>query len=1016
MNIKSFIFSSVLSVGVMLQVAVMANVNSDSKVSREKPSDYVNPKIGTGGHGHTYPGATRPFGMVQLSPDTGIRGWDWCSGYHASDSSIIGFSHTHLSGTGGGDLGDILLMPYIGTTNVNPGTKADPDAGYRSRFEKKDEIAKAGYYSVILKDYGIKAELTTTPRAGFHKYTFPKSKEANIVLDLEHGIGDKSKETFIKVAGENEIEGLRRSQGWAKDQFVYFVAQFSKPIKNVELFIDDELSQDIQYVEGQSTKANIKFKTKKGESVLVKVGISAVSVDNARENLNTEISHWDFEKVVAESDEVWNGRLSAIEVEGNNEDDKEIFYTSMYHAMIVPNLFMDVNHEYRGMDGDIHTAEGFTYYTLFSLWDTFRATHPLYSIVAPENNNDFVKSMLTMYQQSGKLPIWELHGNETGTMIGYHSVPVIVDAILKGQTDANVELAYEAMKSSAMADDRGLYYLQKYGFIPHDEEANSVSKMVEYAFDDWCIAQIAKLLEKEDDYYYFVERAQAYKLLYDEQTSFLRGRDISGVWNPDFDPMAISTLGRGDYTEGNAWHYTFFAPQDVNGLIDLYGGKYGFEKKMDDMWEQEAVNDNEHAHDVTGLIGQYAHGNEPSHHAAYLYNYIGKPWKTQKWVAEIMATQYSTDRDGLSGNEDCGQMSSWYVLSAMGFYPVNPAQGDYIIGTPTFDKVTVNMSNGNQFVIQSNNLSKDNVYIQSAILNGLTFDKSYITHEQIKNGGLMSFKMGLTANRKWAASDQSSPVSTALAVGESMPESLTKLFMPYTVDKSRMFGDERIVELKTYDEGTEIFYTLDGTEPSVESFKYEEPIMLTSSTVLKAIAVKEGFAVSDVFETKFIKSIFKNNSSDAYPKISLTVPLSKPYDLKKEMLLDGMYGGSNFRSGNWAGIQQDDFEATIELEETTLVHSLGINFLECTSAWIFAPLEVEFLVSEDGVNFESVKLEQLEMPDDHTKISVRKFRSGVDKKVKFVRVKAKNPGILPKWHAGAGSGIWMFIDEIIIEG
>lgn len=723
-------------------------------------SRYIDPFIGTGFHGHTFPGPCLPFGMVQLSPETGTEHWDWCSGYHDSDSSIMGFSHTHLSGTGGADLGDIMLMPYTGEWKTEPGSKEKPSEGYRSVFSHKDEKASAGYYSVVLKSYGVLAELTATKRCGFHKYSFPASDKSNIILDLDHGISDKTSEAWFEVVGKDCVRGLRKSEGWAPGHYVYFYAKFSKPVKEFAAVIDGKIGNGLTKAEGKSVKALLRFNTKANEAVYVKVGISAVSAENARLNLEKEISGWNFDQVKTAAAKAWDKELEKVVAEGGTAEQKRTFYTALYHAFLVPYLFSDVNGQYRGMDNKIHKADGFDYYTLFSLWDTFRAAHPLYSILTPERNNDFVKSMIRMYEEGGRLPVWELHSNETWCMIGYHSLPVITDALLKGYGNFNSEKAYEAMKATADDTIRGLKYYRQYGYIPYEKENNSVSVTLEYAFDDWCLAQAAKKLGKTEDYKRFLSRALYYKNLYDSGTGFLRGKDTLGNFRKDFNPLNVSIWGRGDFTEGNAWHYAFFAPQDINGLMELHGGAEKFAAKLDDLFNQPAVNDNEHSLDVTGLIGQYAQGNEPSHHVAYLYNYAGEAYKTQERLRNIMSTMFTDKRDGLCGNEDCGQMSAWYVFSAIGFYPVNPASGTYVIGSPLFDKVAIKMANGKKFIINAHSNSPDNKYIQSAELNRKPYNNSFITHQDLLKGGELKFEMSSMAS-KWGSAVNERPVSVA---------------------------------------------------------------------------------------------------------------------------------------------------------------------------------------------------------------------------------------------------------------
>ena len=641
-------------------------------------TDHVNPFIGTGGHGHTYPGPSLPFGMIQPGPDTRLTGWDGCSGYHYSDSRIFGFSHTHLSGTGIADYADVLLMPATGEVRLNNG--ADGRPGYSSAFTHAEEVARPGYYAVTLKDYDIRAELTTTLRAAMHRYAFPKGQPGHVVLDLEHR--DKLTETSINVVSDTEVTGLRRSTSWARDQVVYFVIRFSRPVGRVAASVKVPESPEGTLVSDLKGAFNV---GSDGGQLLVKVGISAVSVEGARKNLDAEIPGWDFEAVRKAADQAWERELSKIRVNGGTKDQQTIFYTALYHAMLTPNVYMDVDGQYRGRDFKIHKADGFTYYSVFSLWDTFRALHPLLAIIDRARTRDFVRTFLRQYQEGGRLPVWELAANETDTMIGYHAVPVIADAIAKGIEGFDVNLAFEAMKHSAEEDRFGLAAYKQKGFIDASDEAEGVSRTLEYAYDDWAIAQVARRLGRQDDYRRYLARSQAYKHLFDPSTGFMRAR-VEGFWLTPFDPREVNN----HYTEGNAWHYSFFVPHDVEGLMRLMGGREKFASKIDALFTADSQTTGREQADITGMIGQYAHGNEPSHHMAYLYAYAGQPWKTQAMVRRILDTLYANDPDGLSGNEDCGQMSAWYILSALGFYQVAPGSTEYVIGSPLFDSATIN--------------------------------------------------------------------------------------------------------------------------------------------------------------------------------------------------------------------------------------------------------------------------------------------------------------------------------------
>ncbi|GGF16324.1 GH92 family glycosyl hydrolase [Echinicola rosea] len=701
---------------------------------------YVNPYIGSGGHGHVFVGANVPFGGVQLGPVNLTEGWDWCSGYHYSDSTIIGFAHTHLSGTGIGDLGDVLVMPLVGEVNVAKGKPEKPDTGYFSYFDHENEVVEAGYYAVQLDRYDVYAELTATERAGFHQYTFPESGQSKLLFNLKQGIGwDVSTETHIELINDTTITGYRFSQGWAKDQKLYFAAKLSKPVTSFEVF-DENVSREGTSLTGKQVKALLGFATATGEKVQLKVGISPVSVDNALENLQEEIPHWDFEGAVASAREKWNQELNKIQVEMNDEEELIKFYTALYHTMIAPSVFNDVNGDYAGTDGKVRNDTTFTNLTTFSLWDIYRGCSPLYSIFQQDRMEDMVTSMLKIYEQQGKLPVWHLVGNETNTMPGYSAVPIVVDAYLKG-IPMDSALAYEAVKASAMRDDLGLDKVKELGYIPADGEVESVSKGLEYALSDWCIAQMAKDLGNKEDVEYFSKRGENYKNYFDPKVGFMRGRLSANEWRKPFSPFT-SVHMKGDFTEGNAWQYTWLVPQDVEGLVKLLGGREAFTDKLDSLFFVEGDMGEEASNDITGLIGQYAQGNEPSHHVTYLYGYVDQSYKTAEKVRYILKHLYANDPDGLSGNEDVGQMSAWLVLSSLGFYPVEPAGGKYVWGSPTVDKATIRMDNGKTLHVKVNNNSPENIYIQKVTFNGKPYSKQFLMHEDILIGGELVVEMG----------------------------------------------------------------------------------------------------------------------------------------------------------------------------------------------------------------------------------------------------------------------------------
>ncbi len=724
--------------------------------NKSKLIGFVNPFIGTGGHGHTYPGAVVPFGLVQLSPDNPTAGWDWSSGYHYSDSIIAGFSHTHLSGTGIGDLCDILFMPIALPEEVTPKDLAA--SKFQSRFNHKNESASPGYYSVLLNDYNIKAELTATRRTGIHRYTFPKNMSSAIVVDLGYSKNwDSPTEGYIKIIDKSTIAGYRYSTGWAKDQRVYFYAKFSEMFDDYSLISADTILTNASEVNHKKVKGIFQFNT--SENLIVKVDISPVSIESAKIDFETEAGLLSFDEIRSNAEDEWENHLSKIIIQTDDENLKTVFYTAMYHAMLTPTLFSDVNGFYRGADKKIYKAEGYDKYTVLSLWDTFRAWHPLTTIILQERVNDFINSMLSFYREYGLLPDWELWGNETNTMIGYHAIPVIADAVLKGFSGFDIQEAFEAMKKTAMQDSRGVNHYKQYGFIPFDKEDESVSKTLEYVFDDWCIAQTAKYLNNEDDHKYFSERAGFYKNLFDADINFMRGKDSEGNWREPFNAL-YAEHRKDDYTEGNAWQYTWFVPHDIKGLIALFGGKEKFIEKLDLLFLLDSVIEGvKVSPDISGLIGQYAHGNEPGHHIPYLFNYVGQPWKTQQRVNEILRTLYNHTPEGLCGNEDCGQMSAWYIFSALGFYPVNPSNGIYMIGSPLFEMAEIAIDEERKFVITATDVSEKNIYVQSIKLNDEPLERSYIFHDEIMKGGTLEFIMGDKPNKDWGSNTDGYPPS-----------------------------------------------------------------------------------------------------------------------------------------------------------------------------------------------------------------------------------------------------------------
>jgi predicted alpha-1,2-mannosidase len=910
---------------------------------------YVNPFIGTGGHGHTFPGATVPYGMVQLSPDTRIDGsWDGCGGYHYSDNLIYGFSHTHLNGTGVSDYGDIMLMPTMGEPSLD-------NKIYSSPFSHANEKASAGFYGVKLDKQDIDVRLTTSTRVGFHQYTFNKDGQANIILDLNHR--DKLLYGEVRIVNPTTIEILRRSEAWARDQYVYARIEFNTPLKVNLAEEENTINTKLQGIY-KGTKLAISFskQVKKGEKILVKVSLSPTSYDGAKLN-SSEIKHWDFEKVKKEAETLWNKELSKIDVTSDDKDKLAIFYTALYHTMMQPNIAQDLDGKYRGRDNQIHTAEGFDYYTVFSLWDTFRAAHPLYTLIDKKRTSDYINTFIKQYEQGGRLPVWELASNETDCMIGYHSVSVIADAMVKGITGFDYEKAFEASKASAMRDVLGLDAYKKNGFISMDDEHESVSKTLEYAYDDWCIAQMAQLLNKQEDYQYFMKRSQNWKNIFDWETGFMRPKK-NGGWDKPFDPREVNN----NFTEGNSWQYSFFVPQDIDGMILAYGGKDKFEAKLDEMFNSESKTTGREQVDVTGLIGQYAHGNEPSHHMAYLYNYVGKPEKTKDKVHYILNEFYKNTPDGLIGNEDCGQMSAWYVLSAMGIYQVTPGQTTWDINDPFLDaKVSINDNKPNYLHLPN--------------------DRGILPQFGIEN--------------------------------VDKPEYQLIIPVPVIQAESKAFKDKMQIELFSQNAKDAIYFMINDKDDFLakkQFVQYSKPFEITQSSTIQAY-VKLSEEKSNTISATFFKK--PNNYS-----INIKSKYNPQYHAGgPEGLLDGILGTENWRKGDWQGYQSQDFEAVVDLQEVKEVAEVSARFLQDQRSWILMPKKVEYYVSEDNVNFTFFGSVANALDPKIEENTILNFTSKETKakKARYVKVIAKNFGKLPEWHQGAGGDAFIFIDEITIK-
>ena len=745
-----------------------ASFHSEPAPEGEDLTQYVNIRVGTGGHGHTFPGAVLPFGAVQLSPDTYTRGWDWCSGYHDTDTSLMGFSHTHLSGTGCAGLLDILLIPNVGEVKWEPGSRENPGEGYRAPFQHDDEKMEPGFYSVPLKDRSVLVELTTTERVGLHRYTFAKPGDAHVLIDFAHASDDYSGiptyDAVLEIADHSTVVGGRAVHDWADGRHIYFAAQFSKPFRKVQIKQDGELlGADAKASNGMQLKTALHFDVSAGEVIQVRVGISGVSAANALANIHAEAPTWNFDGARASAKAMWQRELSRIRIETSDETIRAIFYSSLYHMMIAPSLFDDANGDYYGMDGQVHRLPpGQHNYSAFSLWDTFRALHPSYTLFQQERVPLFVNSLIEMSEQSPQgMPVWPLHAKETGTMTGYHSATIIGEACAKGFTGIDYARAYKPMRKRNMDDDwLGLGYYRKLGYIPADKESESVSKLIEYGTNDWAVSKVAERLGHIEDARIQRERSQNYKNVFDPKTQFVRAKLADGKFTEPFNPIDLghTELYR-DYTESNAWQATFGIQHDVKGYMELWGGREPFLTKLDAIFTVPSTLPANAPPDIAGLVGQYAHGNEPSHHIAFLYIYAGQPWKSQERVTSLLKTMYSNAPDGLQGNEDCGQMSAWYVMSAMGVYAVDPAGATYVLNTPLVDKATLQVKGGKKLVIESRRASKDAIYIQSVSINGVKSNRLWVHHAEIAGGGSIVFELGTTPNKELATSVESAPPS-----------------------------------------------------------------------------------------------------------------------------------------------------------------------------------------------------------------------------------------------------------------
>lgn len=938
--------------------------------------------IGTGGHGHTFPGVVLPHGMVQLSPDTRIDGtWDGCGGYHYSDSVIYGFSHTHLSGTGCSDYGDIMLMPMNGEGSFDKKI-------YSSHFSHKKEKAEAGFYSVHLDDENIDAALTATLRTGFHAYTFNKGGLSSIVLDLNHR--DFLLDGEIKVVNDSTISVFRRSKAWAVDQRVYARIVFSKKFIRSRSLYENKLSDGVALL----TNASIySFNMKKGETLYVKVALSQVDDDGAKNNLEKELPSWNFNEVKQKASEAWDKELGKIEVSSKDKNQLVVFYTALYHTAVHPSLACDADGRYLGRDFKIHTAESFDYYTVFSLWDTFRAAHPLFTIIDEKRTRDYLKTFLAQYKEGGLLPVWELSSNETECMIGYHSVSAIADALQKGIDSEDAPELFTAMKASAQAGTRfGLQAYMEKGFLEMDDEHESVSKTMEYSYDDWCIAMVAKSLNEPYDYEYFMQRSEGWKNLFDKKTGFARPRK-NGNWLCPFDPYEVNN----NFTEANSWQYSFFVPHDVPAMIEMNGGIKKFEERLDQLFSASNKTSGREQVDITGLIGQYAHGNEPSHHMTYLYNYAGAPWKTSSAIKKILNEFYHNNADGLIGNEDCGQMSAWYVMSALGMYPVSPGNDLYDLTIPSFSKIILHTAYETPTVITTAE-SMNKTFISSMTINGNAISSPlHINHKDLVSGKNISLEL---SNDK----SKFQPGSFTKEKNRIIPAPIIKYV-------SQSFSDSLMISIESNDE-EKIFYSF--SIANFDSFvPYTHAFYISESKHIKAYAEKDGMRSRNISAHLFIKP---------HPtwKIKINAEYNPQYTAGgDDGLMDGLRGDKNWSKGYWQGYQQHDFECIIDMGKVQNLTNFSAGFLQDTKSWILMPVNVAFSISDDGINFTEVGTVNNDVEAKNYEVTLKDFSFMTNQAIeaRYVKVNAKNYGALPPWHLGYpyNGQAFIFIDEIQLQ-
>ncbi len=947
--------------------------------------DRVDPFIGTGGHGHTFPGPTLPFGMVQLSPDTRLTGWDGCSGYHYSDHVLYGFSHTHLSGTGVSDYGDILLMPVTGEPHLVNGYPDNVDQGYGSRFSKATERARAGWYAVHLDDYDIDVELTATLRTGLHRYVFPAGRSAHVIIDLEHR--DKLLAADMQILDDGTVLGFRQSQAWAQDQTVFFQAAFSRPFTATQVVTD---------AEGRATKAVLSFGDQGGE-LIVQVGISAVDRTGAMANLQAEWADFDFVGTRAEAHDAWAEQLNRFTVEGASAADQTILSTALYHSFLAPNLFSDVDGRYRGMAKQVQYSPDHEVYTVFSLWDTYRATHPFFTLVERKRTGDFINTMIDQYNQSGRLPVWELAANETNCMIGYHAVSVIADAYLKGIGGFNPELAFSAMFNTANTmttfdgEETDLLSYTRDGFLAADQESESVSKTLEYAYDDDCIAKMAAAMGRDDVAREFLVRSQGWRHLFDPVSRCFRPRR-NGQWLKPFDPRRVDN----NYTEANAWQYRFAAPQAIAELMELYGGPDAFASVLDSMFTVTSTTTGRDQSDITGMLGQYAHGNEPSHHVAWLYHAAGQPQRTADRVGQILDEFYTATPAGLIGNEDCGQMSSWYVLAAYGLYDVAPGDGLWCVIPPRFPEMSLQFEDGRTFITRRVGQGA----VESVTWNGTPLTRSFLTHQEVIAGGELVFHLGHTST--WGQKMADRPVAA--------PIPLSVEPAPWAKAPGDRFRGSMPVTLVSSNPQARIFWADDDNLDPRQGRPYDGPITVAETTTLRFVSLGPSGLMSPVVAAKFHKM------PHDWTVTLGSLPNSQYTAGGPDALIDGVRGDDNWRTGNWQGYQDQDFMATVDFPESTPVFEVGAEFLQDVRSWILMPTNLQIETSTDGQTFTLADTIINDVADTEEGSFTQELLLLLDgTPLKAIRFTARNFGPLPDWHPGAGGEAFIFVDELIVE-